>query len=589
MNLEQTVLQVHIEDIIPNRFQPRLMFDEQGLQELAASIKEHGIIQPLVLRKLGDKYEIIAGERRYKAAQMAGLQTVPAVIANIDDQKSAELALVENVQRRDLTPIEEARSYKALLDKNYLTQDELAKRMGISQSAVANKLRLLNLDPEVQQALLDEKISERHARTLLKLQDKEEQKEWLHRIINERLTVRQLDMELRNLGNNGTVMNNMEENDIPLAGAAPSIEEIKANAMDIGQINKPNNNPEPEKLDTLEMEDTSNTQEENSMSNQTTPSSNMLGVNSINNNFNNNISMENNTPSMDNVPSIENNQSMNNNLGMNNQMNNIPNNIPSMDNNMNTIPNNPVMGNMMNNNIPNNMNNNPMNNGINPNNGEFVTNNTVPQFNIATPESVNTMVNQDNVNLNNRFFDNKNNNISNNMGNIPNNMNNSSMSSPMNNQNAFTNPVNNNLNNNQNGNFEVFGKDNSFVNMDNSMNNPFNQPEPPKEIVKPAFNTQINQGINQFSPSNKFFTPLNTSDEINIQNNKQDTMVNPMDMVDRITNPNQNPTESNQKDLKYAIDTVRDTISGLGNEGFFIEVEEIDLPAEYQITMKIEK
>ena len=160
MNLENTVLQVHVEDIIPNRFQPRLNFDEQGLQELSDSIKEHGIIQPLVLRKLGNKYEIIAGERRYKAAQMAGLTTVPAVIANIDDNKSAEVALVENVQRRDLTAIEEARSYKSLLDKGYLTQDQLAKRMGLSQPSVANKLRLLNLDEEVQEALLAEKISE---------------------------------------------------------------------------------------------------------------------------------------------------------------------------------------------------------------------------------------------------------------------------------------------------------------------------------------------------------------------------------------------------------------------------------------------
>ena len=199
MNLESTVLQVHIEDIIPNRFQPRLTFDEEGLKELSDSIKEHGIIQPLVLRKLGDKYEIIAGERRFKAAQIAGLTTVPAVIANIDDNKSAEVALVENVQRRDLTAIEEARSYKNLLDKGYLTQDQLAKRMGLSQPSVANKLRLLNLDEEVQQALLDEKISERHARTLLGIEDKAVQREWLHRIINERLTVRQLDLELKKI------------------------------------------------------------------------------------------------------------------------------------------------------------------------------------------------------------------------------------------------------------------------------------------------------------------------------------------------------------------------------------------------------
>ena len=222
MNLENTVLQVHVEDIIPNRFQPRLNFDEQGLQELSDSIREHGIIQPLVLRKLGNKYEIIAGERRYKAAQMAGLTTVPAVIANIDDNKSAEVALVENVQRRDLTAIEEARSYKSLLDKGYLTQDQLAKRMGLSQPAVANKLRLLNLDEEVQEALLGEKISERHARTLLGIQDKEEQREWLHRIINERLTVRQLDLEIKKA-----------KGGIPLVNENRSVEDIKANAVDI--------------------------------------------------------------------------------------------------------------------------------------------------------------------------------------------------------------------------------------------------------------------------------------------------------------------------------------------------------------------
>ena len=114
MKMEDNVLQISVDDIIPNRFQPRLAFDEQGLKELASSIKEHGIIQPLVLRKLGSKYEIIAGERRYKASIMAGLTTVPAVISNIDDNSSAEIALVENIQRRNLTPIEEARSYKNL-------------------------------------------------------------------------------------------------------------------------------------------------------------------------------------------------------------------------------------------------------------------------------------------------------------------------------------------------------------------------------------------------------------------------------------------------------------------------------------------
>src|SRR5574344_3034362 len=214
MRMESQVLQVNIDDIIPNRFQPRIAFDDKGLNELAASIKEHGIIQPLVLRKLGNKYEIIAGERRYKAATLAGLTKVPAVISNIDDNKSAEIALVENIQRRDLTPIEEARSYKNLLDKGYLTQEELAKKMGLSQPAIANKLRLLNLDDSVQQALLENKISERHARSLLVLPNKEDQKLWLDKIINERMTVRQLDTELKKQTENTTQPETMT--DVPL-------------------------------------------------------------------------------------------------------------------------------------------------------------------------------------------------------------------------------------------------------------------------------------------------------------------------------------------------------------------------------------
>lgn len=227
MNLDSEILQVNLDDIIPNRFQPRIAFDEQGLKELSDSIKEHGIIQPLVLRKLGNKYEIIAGERRYKAATMAGLTTVPAIISNIDDNKSAEVALVENIQRRDLTPIEEAKSYKNLLDKGYLTQEQLATKMGLSQPAVANKLRLLNLDEEVQQALLQEKISERHARALLQLESLDDQRKFLNRIINERLTVRQLDQEIKKY------LDEEDEEDVPTVNLTPNIEDIKANAQDI--------------------------------------------------------------------------------------------------------------------------------------------------------------------------------------------------------------------------------------------------------------------------------------------------------------------------------------------------------------------
>ncbi len=205
-NITNAIIEVSVEDIIPNRFQPRLAFDEKALKDLAESIKIHGIIQPLVLRKLNDKYEIIAGERRYKAACMAGLTKVPAIIKEIDDNKSAEIAVVENLQRKNLTAIEEAQSYKKILDKGYITQEELAARMGVSQPTIANKLRLLNLSQEVQDALLENKISERHARSLLTITDQNIQIEMLRRIISERLTVRQTDEEISKLL--GTPINN---------------------------------------------------------------------------------------------------------------------------------------------------------------------------------------------------------------------------------------------------------------------------------------------------------------------------------------------------------------------------------------------
>ena len=198
MNIEK-VQDIFVEDIIPNRFQPRLTFDEDALQELANSIKVHGVIQPLVLRQIGNKYEIIAGERRYKASCLAGLKTVPAIVREMNDNESAEVALIENVQRKNLTSIEEAQSYKNLLDRGYLTQSDLADKIGVAQPTIANKMRLLNLCDEVQNALLNEKISERHARSLLQLENPDDQKKMLDRIIKERLTVKQLDNEIKKM------------------------------------------------------------------------------------------------------------------------------------------------------------------------------------------------------------------------------------------------------------------------------------------------------------------------------------------------------------------------------------------------------
>lgn len=191
---------IPVEDIIPNRFQPRLAFDEKELNELANSIIKYGVIQPIVLRSIGEKYEIIAGERRYKASCLAGLKKIPAIINNTDDNTSAEIALLENLQRKNLSVIEEAQSYKKLMDRGF-TQEDIATKLGISQSAVANKMRLLNLPKEVQDALLYNRISERHARSLLSLNNEDLQKSLLHRITSEKLTVRQTEEAVSELLN----------------------------------------------------------------------------------------------------------------------------------------------------------------------------------------------------------------------------------------------------------------------------------------------------------------------------------------------------------------------------------------------------
>lgn len=214
MDNNRRVVELPLDDVLPNRFQPRIKFNEEAIEELCSSIKEHGVIQPIVVRAVGDRYEIIAGERRYKAATLAGLQTIPAIITDLNDKDSAEVALIENVQRQDLTPIEEAISYKKILDMGYLTQDDLAQKLGKNQSTVANKLRLLNLDEDVQEALLNGKISERHARSLLKLNNPKDQIELLNRIINERLTVRKTDEEIDKMLNREDIndLNNIASN-----------------------------------------------------------------------------------------------------------------------------------------------------------------------------------------------------------------------------------------------------------------------------------------------------------------------------------------------------------------------------------------
>jgi len=184
---------LELSSISPNPFQPRRVFDPAHLEELAQSIREFGVLQPILVRKIGTGYELVAGERRFRASQLIGLKTIPAIIKNLSDKEIAEMALIENLQREDLNYFEEAEGYAKLIKEFGITQDEIAKRMGKSQSTIANKLRLLNLSPNVRKEISINVITERHARALLKLEDENLQLKALNEIYSKNLNVRQTD------------------------------------------------------------------------------------------------------------------------------------------------------------------------------------------------------------------------------------------------------------------------------------------------------------------------------------------------------------------------------------------------------------
>lgn len=190
---QQEVRSVLIESIQANRFQPRKTFHDESLEELAASIREFGVLQPLLVRPLEEGFELVAGERRLRASKLAGLAEVPVISREIGDKEVAEMAMIENLQREDLHFLEEAEGFQQLIVQFGFTQEELAKRVGKSQSTLANKLRLLKLEPQVRQRLQEERLSERHARALLKLESPEEQEEVLAAVCAEQLNVRQTE------------------------------------------------------------------------------------------------------------------------------------------------------------------------------------------------------------------------------------------------------------------------------------------------------------------------------------------------------------------------------------------------------------
>ena len=413
MNMEKEVLILNIDDVLQNRFQPRIKFKEENINELAESIKEHGVIQPIVVRKISDKYEIIAGERRYKASILAGKTTIPAIVTDLDDKNSAEVALIENVQRQNLTPIEEAISYKKILDMGYINQTDLAEKLGKTQSTIANKLRLLNLDEEVQEALLNEKISERHARSLLKL-DKNKQVEMLNRIISERMTVRKTDEEINKILNN----NSEEKQEVNI----PSLNKVDENNSEIEVLNFDLDEQESSKENELEKtmeippiteKEVNNTMNENQNINSIPELNNQVQDNNFNTeNVLNNQVQDNNF----NTENVLNNQVQNSNINEIPSVNSFNAQEIPVENQNNTFNNNTI-------NVPNlnqqNLNNNQIevpnviqqesNNNVSEisNNASQNLNNTENQFNIPSEPIIEPETNQDssfNVQNNNFNF-----------------------------------------------------------------------------------------------------------------------------------------------------------------------------------------
>ena len=245
-DLVGNIVEIPIEDIYPNANQPRTHFDEKALQELAESIKVLGIIQPITVRKDGAKFEIISGERRYRASKMAGLKEIPAYVRLVNDQELLEMALVENIQREDLDAIEVALTYQRLLEEIGLTQEALSQRVGKERSTITNSIRLLKLNPDVQQAIRNGDISAGHGRAILSLENPEDQQALFKQIINNRLSVRQAEEAAKHFKSPKeisiskepkTLPNNLRRAEKTLADALALKVEIKSSAKgDKGKI-----------------------------------------------------------------------------------------------------------------------------------------------------------------------------------------------------------------------------------------------------------------------------------------------------------------------------------------------------------------
>lgn len=232
----ETISLIKIE---PNREQPRKLFDEDALEELADSIKKYGVIQPIVVTNKGDYYEIIAGERRWRAAKIAGLKEVPVIVKEYTSQEVLEVSLIENIQREDLNSIEEAKAYQRLINEFDLKQDQIAEKVSKSRSAIANTLRLLNLDERIQQMIIDEMISSGHARCLLAVEDKETQYNIANRVFDEKLSVRETEKLIKETTKKNKVLK-QKNNDLDpvFKNIEDKIKEILGTKVKINRKNK---------------------------------------------------------------------------------------------------------------------------------------------------------------------------------------------------------------------------------------------------------------------------------------------------------------------------------------------------------------
>ena len=216
---------VPISKVEPDREQPRKFFNEDALQELAESIKQYGVFQPLLVQKEKDYYKIIAGERRWRAAKIAGLKEIPVIVKELSDQEIAEIQLIENIQREDLNPIEIAEGYRQLIDKYGFTQDELAEKISKSRTAITNTLRLLKLDERVRQMIVDELISTGHARAILSIEDSDKQYEFAQKIFDEKMSVRDVEKAIKNMQKDPKVKKDNQKNDKKTEASYHSLEE----------------------------------------------------------------------------------------------------------------------------------------------------------------------------------------------------------------------------------------------------------------------------------------------------------------------------------------------------------------------------